>query len=116
VVQATVLDIEYSKGSRPDSGPRSQKVTYEFTTIDGCTVQGSDKVSLATTKKLRKGGPVAVEYLANDAGTNQIHEPVEEGLYVVWILIGTGLIVVAPLWRRWSKRTSATSQVVVARS
>jgi hypothetical protein len=88
-------------------------VIYQFTTADGRTVQGFDKVSLETTRGLRVGGPVSVEYLADDPSTNQIHEVVEEGLYVVWMVIGAGLISIGLLWLRHSARTRATAKAAL---
>jgi hypothetical protein len=109
-VQGTVLTIEFDKGSRPSSGPKSTKVAYQFTTRDGHTVQGLDSVSAETGKRLRQGGPVAIEYLEDDPSINQIHEVAEEWLYFVWICIGAGLIAINPLWRRWADPKRAPGQ------
>jgi hypothetical protein len=66
-----VLTKEINRASRRNSGA-SYEVNYRFMTGDGRQIEGWDEVDVHAWEALVERGPVTVEFLPGDPGTNRV--------------------------------------------
>lgn len=89
-VVGTVLGKSIDPGDR-DEGTR-YFVQYRFTDADGNVRDGSDQVGFAVYDTAREGGPIDVQFIPDDPGTNRV---ATDDSVVSWIILAVAVLALA---------------------